>query len=79
MKINNVNLAKIQETKEKLEKGIWPAHRIFEVSGEWMFDKVQFMGYVEYDNGSTFLISDQIYAFGGTGMLPIPYSTSFLG
>ncbi|MFZ8832892.1 MAG: OsmC family protein [Candidatus Caldipriscus sp.] len=79
MKINNVNLAKIQETKEKLEKGIWPAHRIFEVSGEWMFDKVQFMGHVEYDNGATFLISDQIYAFGGSGNAPHPLQYVLFG
>jgi uncharacterized OsmC-like protein len=79
MKINNVNLAKIQETKEKLEKVIWPEHRIFEVSGEWVFDKVQFMGYVEYDNGSTFLISDQIYAFGGNGNAPHPLQYVLFG
>jgi uncharacterized OsmC-like protein len=79
MKINNVNLAKIQETKEKLEEGIWPEHRIFEVSGEWVFDKVQFMGHVEYDNGATFLISDQIYAFGGNGNAPHPLHYALFG
>jgi hypothetical protein len=78
MKINNVNLAKIQETKEKLEKGIWPAHRIFEVSGEWVFDKVQFITW------STITVPPSSYPTkythsGGTGMLPIPYNTSFLG
>ncbi|MCC6011686.1 OsmC family protein [Candidatus Caldipriscus sp.] len=79
MKINNVNLAKIQETKEKLEKGILPEHRIFEVSGEWVFDKLQFMGHVEYDNGATFLISDQIYAFGGNGNAPHPFQYILFG
>jgi len=79
MKINNVNLDKIAETKEKLQQGIWPEHRIFEVSGEWLFDKVQFMGYVEYDNGSTFLISDQIYAFGGNGNAPHPLQYVLFG
>jgi uncharacterized OsmC-like protein len=34
---------------------------------------------VEYDNGATFLISDQIYAFGGNGNAPHPLQYVLFG
>ena len=37
------------------------------------------MGHVEFDNGATFLISDQIYAFGGSGNAPHPLQYVLFG
>jgi uncharacterized OsmC-like protein len=70
--MNNVNLEKILETREKIVKGEIPAYRLFEAEGEWMFGETQFRANLTFENGSITLFTDQPTPSGGKGNAPNP-------
>ena len=70
--MNNVNLEKILETREKIVKGELPAYRLFEAEGEWRFGETQFGANLTFENGSITLFTDQPTPSGGKGNAPNP-------
>jgi uncharacterized OsmC-like protein len=74
--MNNVNIDKILETREKLLKGEIEEKRAFQVEGEWIFEgNVQFIGTIQFPNGLAELSTDQPIISGGHGnaLNPVQY------
>lgn len=70
--MNNINVEKIMETREKLENGEIPGDRVFEVEGKWNYGETQFSAELKFENGSITLFTDQPIPSGGNGNAPNP-------
>ncbi len=72
-RLNNLDLQKLQETRQKLETGELPSDKVFSVTGEWLLEgPAQFRAVLEFPQGSMLLQTDQPPPSGGGGNFPNP-------
>ena len=73
MKINNVNVDKLQNTITELKKDISKAKKVNKIEGEWnLGEGSQFKATVQFENGKATLEVDQPSFLGGGGTQPGP-------
>src|SRR3990170_1677017 len=73
MKINNVNIDKLQNTITELKKDISKAKKVNKIEGEWnLGEGSQFKATVQFENGKAILEVDQPSFLGGGGTQPGP-------
>ncbi len=73
MKINNVNIDKLQNTITELKKDISKAKKVNKIEGEWnLGEGSQFKATVQFENGKATLEVDQPSFLGGRGTQPGP-------
>lgn len=73
MKINNVDVLRLEETVEALRNDLSKAKKTNRIEGEWnMGDGAQFSATVEFEGGKINLLADQPTFLGGSGQQPGP-------
>src|SRR3989304_6539005 len=73
MKINNVNIDKLQNTITELKKDISKAKKVNKIEGEWnLGEGSQFKATVQFENGKAILGVGQPSFLGGGGTQPGP-------
>ncbi len=73
MKLNNVDISRLEGTMEALRSDLSKAKKTNRIEGEWnISDGPQFSATVEFEGGKTTLLADQPTFLGGGGQQPGP-------
>jgi uncharacterized OsmC-like protein len=74
MRMNNVDVAQLQQTLAEIQQSPEKAKRVTRVAGEWQIAEhdPQFIGVLKYENGEIALEADQPTFMGGGGRRPGP-------
>ncbi len=73
MKKNNVNVQKLQETRQGLEKGLQKAKKVNVIEGNWNTQEgAQFEADIKFEGGKVALQCEQPTFLGGSGAHPGP-------
>ncbi|MBI4715707.1 MAG: OsmC family protein [Nitrospirae bacterium] len=73
MKLNNINVTKLNEVAEAVKQDLSKAKRVNKIEGDWNpGEGPQFAAVIQYENGKITLESDQPSFLGGGGTRPGP-------